>query len=268
MATRTDLEQAFDRLGLAGSRAVIHSSLRSFGHMAGGADAVVTAIVDTFETVMLPAFTFESNAPPPAEDRPADNGCDYGFYDNWDKPPVPFRVEDAAIDRTMGVIPRVFAAREGVVRSAHPWHSWIARGPAAAHLLDPHPWCTTNVPLERLAAMAGYVVLIGVGLTACTAVHTAEEQAGRRPFVRWAYDRDGVVRRTRVAGCSKGFDALERFGDGLFSEAMVGEARIRVAPLKAMLDRFADAIREHPMLTVHSDACLRCRDAARGGPPA
>ena len=268
MATRTDLEQAFERLGLAGSRAVIHSSLRSFGQMEGGADAVVDAIVNTFDTAMLPAFTFESNAPPPREDRPPVNGCDYAFYDNWNKPPIPFRVEEAAIDRTMGAIPRAFAARGGVVRSSHPWHSWVARGPAAVRLLEPHPWDTTNLPLDRLAEMGGHVVLIGVGLTSCTAVHTAEEQAGRRPFVRWAWDRDGMVRRVRVAGCSKGFDALEPFTDGLFREATVGEARIRVAPLTALLERFADVIRAQPMVIVHSDACLRCRDAALGGPPA
>jgi aminoglycoside 3-N-acetyltransferase len=268
MVTRSDLEQAFERLGLAGSRAVIHSSLRSFGEIEGGADAVVGAIAGTFDTALLPAFTFDSNAPPPHADRPADNGCDYGFYDNWSKPPVPFRVEDAAIDRTMGVIPRTFAALDHVVRSAHPWHSWIARGPAATNLLEPHQWCTTNVPLDRLAEMGGQVVLIGVGLTSCTAVHTAEERAGRRPFIRWAYDREGVVRRARVAGCSKGFAALEPYVEDLFRETPVGQARIRVAPLTAMLDRLAAVIREQPMLTVHSDACLRCRDAARGGPAA
>lgn len=266
MLTQRDIEQAFERLGLAGTRAVIHSSVRSLGPVEGRASAVAAAVAATFETPLLPAFTFASNAPPPETDRPLQNGCDYAFYNTWNARSVPFRVEDAGIDRSMGALPHCFASLDGVIRSDHPWHSWLGRGPGAAHLLDPHPWDTTNVPLDRLAAEPSFVVMIGVGLTACTAIHVAEERAGRRPFVRWAFDRDGAVRRMRAAGCSKGFSALERYADGLFTEATIGSSRVRIAPLQELIERFAGVIRRQPEITVCSPTCLRCRDSVSGGP--
>ncbi|MGH9349282.1 MAG: AAC(3) family N-acetyltransferase, partial [Vicinamibacterales bacterium] len=194
------------------------------------------------------------------------NGCDYAFYEGWSTPAVPFRIEAAPVDPKMGAMACAFAALPGARRSDHAWHSWAAIGPDAARLLDPHPWSTTNLPLERLAATDAAVVLVGVGLTACTAVHVSEERAGRRPFIRWATDRDGAVRRVRVAGCSRGFDALEPLTGDLFVEARIGGSRVRVAPLAALIERCAEVIRERPALTICADTCLRCRDGARGGP--
>ena len=135
MVTRRELEQALDRLGLRGASAAVHTSLRSLGVVEGGADTVARVLAGVLDTALLPAFSFASNAPPPAGDRPARNGCDYAFYDDWTKAKVPFRVESADIDRSIGALPRRFAALDAVVRSDHPWHSWIARGPAATALL-------------------------------------------------------------------------------------------------------------------------------------
>lgn len=264
--TRADVERGLAELGLAGRPIVVHASLRSLGQVDGGAWAVASALTRVCGTVMMPAFCFDSNAPPPPGDRPRQNGCDYAFYERWSTPAVPFRIEAAAVDRRMGAIARSFAALPGASRSDHAWHSWAAIGPNASRLLDPHPWSTANLPLERLAATDAAVVLVGVGLTACTAVHVAEERAGRRPFIRWAADRDGVVRRVRAAGCSKGFDALEPFARELFVESRIGGSRVRVAPLEALIERCAEVVRERPAITVCADTCLRCRDGARGGP--
>lgn len=268
MVSPRDLEQALDRLRLRGSAAVVHTSLRRLGGVDGGSDAVARVVADMFGTALLPAFSFASNAPPPPGDRPARNGCDYTFYDRWNAPPAPFRLEEAGIDISMGAVARRFAALPGVRRSSHPLHSWIARGAAAEDLVRPHPWDTTNPPLERLAAIGGVVVLIGVGLNSCTAVHVAEERAGRQPFIRWAWDRDGVVRRVRVAGCSKGFERLRPHVADLFEEAPVGDGRVQAAPLAELIERCADAIRADPRITVCSEGCLRCRDSALGGPAA
>ena len=266
MVTQVDIEQGLASLGLSGADVVVHASLRSFGSVDGGAATVVDAVRRVARTVLMPAFCFESNVPPPAGDRPARNGCDYRHYDHWDKPLVPFRVETAAVDARMGAIAREFASAADAVRSDHPWHSWAGSGARAERLLRPHPWSCTNLPLDRLAERDGSVVLLGVGLTACTAIHVSEERAGRRPFIRWAADRDGVVRRMRVAGCSKGFGALEPLCDDLFRETVIGTSRVRVAPLRALIDRCADVMRREPRLTICSESCLRCLDAAEGGP--
>lgn len=264
--TAIDLRRAFEDVGAAGRPVAVHASLRAFGLVDGGADTVVDALIAACPVVMAPAFCFEPNWAPPADDRPLRNGCDYAYYDGWNRPRVPWVIETASIDLKMGAVPRALAARPGTSRSDHPWHSWLAHGDGADALVSPHPWDTTNLPLERLEAREALVLFLGVGLASCTAVHVAEERAGRRPFVRWMVDRDDRVRRIRVAGCSKGFDRLEPYCADLMTRARAGEATIAAAPLAALIDRCASAMRENPRLTVCSETCLRCRDALLGGP--
>jgi aminoglycoside 3-N-acetyltransferase len=174
--------------------------------------------------------------------------------------------ETAAIDRSMGAIPVALRDLPGTVRSDHPWHSWLAHGPDAERLIEPHPWTLANPEIERLAALGGDVVFMGVGLKSCTAAHVAEERAGRRPFIRWNVGRDGVVRRIRVSGCSKGFDRLWPASADLFREDRIGGAVVRVAPLPALIDRLAATMIRDPQITVCSPTCPFCRDMVLGGP--
>jgi aminoglycoside 3-N-acetyltransferase len=261
-----DIERALEQVGVRDRPIVMHASLKALGHATGGPDTIVDATISMCSTVMVPAFCFEPNWAPPPDDRPAQNGCDYAFYDGWDRPRTPWVIETASIDATMGVVPRALARRAGTSRSDHPWHSWLAWGEDADALVNPHPWHRPTLPLERLSQAGGQVVLLGVGLKSCTAVHMAEENAGRQPFIRWMLDRNGDVRRIRVAGCSKGFDRLWPYCDDLFSETSVGSAQIKAAPLTPLVDRLAGVLREEPGLTICSPTCLRCRDAALGGP--
>ncbi|MGC3996949.1 MAG: AAC(3) family N-acetyltransferase [Anaeromyxobacter sp.] len=263
-----DVVAGLERLGLAGARVAVHTSLRSFGALEGGADAVVGALRAVCATVLAPAFCWDSNAPPPPGDRPARNGCDYAFYDGWTRPPLPFRAEAAGIQRSMGAVPRRLLELPGVCRSDHAWHSWAALGEGAGALTADHGWETTNLPLERLARAGGQVLLLGVGLGSCTAIHCAEERAGQRPFIRWATGRDGVVRRVRAAGCAKGFDALLPGCADLFREAHIGPCRALAAPLEPLIARAASLLRADPGAGRCPTACLRCRDAALGGPDA
>ncbi|MEG5099217.1 MULTISPECIES: AAC(3) family N-acetyltransferase [unclassified Microcoleus] len=265
--TGADIRAGFERLGLIGKRVVVHSSLRSFGNVIGGVDTVVTEMINSFETILVPAFCWDSNAPPPPHDRPEQNGCDYSFYEGWTKPLKPFIVESAGIEPKMGIISRKFVSLPLSRRSAHAWHSWVAWGSMAEQLVENHSWETTNLPLERLANLDGQLLLMGVGLSSCTAIHIAEERAGRRPFIRWATDRNGEVKRVRAAGCAKGFDKLIPYCcRELFSETYVGDCRILSTPLEPFIEHMVKVISSHRELTPCSDTCLRCRDVLLGGP--
>jgi hypothetical protein len=154
----------------------------------------------------------------------------------------------------------------GVKRSDHAWHSWVAYGIGAEYLTHNHSWDTTNLPIERLVELDGQLVLLGVTLTSCTAIHVSEELVGRRSFIRWATHRDGDVRRVRAAGCAKGFNNLIPYCADIFDEAHVGGCRILTTPLKAFIERMAEVIRDTPEITRCSDTCLRCKDTLLGGP--
>ncbi len=262
----SDVYEGFKKLGIAGERVVIHSSLSSFGELKGGAEALTDVIISSFKTILMPVFCWDSVTVPPRDDRPGQNGCDYSFYDGWDKKPVPFIVENAGIERSMGVISRHFLTKPNVLRSDHPWHSWAAYGDRAGQLTEECSWNVTNLPVERLASIGGHVVLLGVGLNSCTAVHVAEEKAGRNPFIRWAIDRSGEVRRVRASGCAKGFNNLLPLYEDIFKKIYVGECCVLTAPLKPFIEHTRSIIHSNPEVTRCSASCIRCNDAILGGP--
>jgi aminoglycoside 3-N-acetyltransferase len=264
--TQQDIVRGLKALNVSPPRVAVHSSLRSFGRVQGGTPAVIGALTECFQTVLMPAFQYAANVPPPMDPPPQRNGCDYRIHFDHVNPPRPFRPDEAPISPAMGTIARTFAQRPDVKRSTHPWHSWAAWGEQSADLVANHAWTETNPPLERLAALGGWVLLMGVSLKSCTAVHTAEERSGRRPFIRWAMNGGGEIREVRVAGCSKGFDRLASCCEDLFRRTQIGRCQVQAAPLTPLIERLARVLREQPDIVRCSDTCLRCRDSALGGP--
>jgi aminoglycoside 3-N-acetyltransferase len=264
--SKADIVRGLRELQVRPPLVAVHSSLRSFGRVQGGAETVIAALLECFETVMMPGFQYAASVPPPMNPPPRQNGCDYQVHFDLVNPPKPFRVDEVPIRPSIGVIARVFAQRPDVRRSHHPHHSWTAWGKHADELTRDHPWTTTNAPLERLEKLGGSVLLMGVTLASCTAIHTAEERAGRPPFIRWAMDEQRAIREVRTAGCGKGFGNLAPLCRGVFHETQIGSAEVMTAPLKALIDHVVPILRARPEITVCSDTCLRCQDALRGGP--
>ena len=56
--TQQDIADAATDNGLFGAALCVHSSLSSFGHVSGGARAVVDGMLDADCTVMAPAFCY------------------------------------------------------------------------------------------------------------------------------------------------------------------------------------------------------------------
>jgi len=262
---KQDFIKMFNQIEIPSSKVVVHSSLSSFGHVEGGADKVIDALLETYKTVMMPAFSWEANTCPPLDDRPENNGCYYSFYDNWDKPLTPFIIEKMGIEKSMGVISSEFIKREGVIRSDHAWHSWAVYGEGAREIIENHDWNVTNLPLERISQMGGYVLLLGVNLSSCTAIHIAEEKIGREPFIRWAINRNMKVQRVKAAGCAKGFNNLLPYCTDIITEFKLGNAIIYVAKINELIERTSQILSENPHISVCSETCIRCKDAVLSG---
>ena len=253
-------------LGLSNKPVAAHCSLRSFGHVAGGAESVLHALRSVCSTILIPGFQCAAKVLPPPELRYRQNGCNYAVHFDLINPPEPFDVHVAPLYPKLGAVCHAFARQAGTLRSQHPWHSWLGVGEQAAAWLADHPWESTNRPLERLAAAGGYVVLLGVGLSACTAVHLAEEQAGRRPFIRWAMDTERVIREVATSGCAKGFESLMPFCRDLFRSEQIGPCLAQAAPVAELINRLAPVIRDQPEVTRCTPECRRCQDAILWGP--
>jgi len=233
----------------------------------GGAEAVVAALTKTAELVAVPTFCWDASVRY-ADRDPVGNNAAEGADPDDTRRPVPFDPATSGIDADMGVIANTVARWPGARRSGHPLVSWAAWGAGAEEIVRDHDWNDAFRPIKRVVDLDGSILLLGVTLTSCTAVHLAEEMAGRRSFIRWAQGLDGVVRRARTGGCSEGFDSLLPHLGDVIRETTIGSARVIIAPLVPFLGRVAGIIRRDPGITMCRTRCDRCRAAVAGGPAA
>ncbi|MFZ5805701.1 MAG: AAC(3) family N-acetyltransferase [Verrucomicrobiota bacterium] len=258
-----DIKKIFADLGVLQRPVVIHASFKKMRAWAQAPSQLTQIFQESFPTIMMPAFTHHATVGAPQNDHPKRNGMDY--QKKWVSPHVPFLLENAPIDPRMGILAKELSIVHGCHRSDHAWHSWLAWGKNAEMLVADHSWDTTNLPLERLAEQGGWVVLMGVGLEACTAIHIAEERAGRKPFIRWALDRNEVCRRVRASGCAKGFNHL-RPQLKMLRSAKIRECEFLAAPLNELIATAAEVLKNNPSLSACSKDCLKCKDMIAGGP--
>lgn len=268
-ASIEDIRQALRKLGVADAAVCIHSSLRSFGYVEGGAETVVTGFLEEGCTVLVPTFSWAFAVRPPPDLQPARNGTDYDTDAMSDRGRD--RIFDAAtpeLDRQdMGAIPAAVLSIEGHVRGNHPITSFTAIGPLARRLIDAQSPLDMYRPLESLVALRGWIILMGVGLTSMTLLHLAEKLAGRTQFRRWANGSDGRPIMVEVGGCSRGFERFAPLLAPVERDIRVGDSRWRVFPAQETLEIAVGAIRTDPQITTCGDpTCGRCRDAVLGGP--
>ena len=268
MVTPSSLRDAARHLSLSGRPLCVHASLRSFGHVEGGAAAVVDALLAEGCTVLVPTFTSGFRMPPPPGWRLPRNGWNYDAYPGRaDGAGKAFTPQSTEIDADMGAIPATVLARPDRRRGYHPGNSFAAVGPNAEALVAEQEPLDVYAPLEALDRRSGAVVLMGVGLDKMTLLHLAERRAGRRLFRRWGSGRDGRPVEIETGGCSDGFPQLAPVLEPYQRIARVGESPWRVFDARDALEVASRAIQRTPELT-HCGAadCERCNDAVAGGP--
>ena len=167
----------------------------------------------------------------------------------------------AEVSREMGAIPAWVAAQPDRRRGDHPLNSFAALGPLAERVIGGQRPQDVYAPLRAAAAGGGCVALLGVGLTAMTLIHLAEQVAGRELFVAWALLADGTRAPARVGSCSRGFESLAAALAPAEAVSAVGGSRWRVFGAERAVDLAAREISRRPGVTSCGDpACARCRD--------
>ena len=176
LATIESLKADLLALGVQpGMVLLVHSSLSSVGWVCGGAVAVILALEEALGstgTLIMPAHSTSLTEP-----------------SRWENPPVPeswwevIRQNVPAFDpdltptRAMGAIPETFRKQRGVIRSAHPHHSFCARGERAEKVVGNHllpNGLGEGSPLARIYELDGWVLLLGVDHARNTSMHLAE----------------------------------------------------------------------------------------------
>lgn len=263
----TDVVLAIQMAGLTHSVICLHSSLKSFGTVDGGADAIIQAFVDTGCTLVVPTFTYncEVSAPP---GRIIEQNGDEDYQPPDIEIAAVYNSHTSMIAREMGAIPARLLQRKGRVRSEHPLNSFAALGPLAAEIIAEQDLLNVYGPYKRVYSWDdAYLVLAGVGLTTATPIHFAEEAAGRQLFRRWAKASDGSVIEVQVGGCSNGFYHLDPVVKRIEKTVQAGQSVWRIFPFRPFIDTVANAVIQNPLVTHCDDPdCVRCRDAVRSGP--
>ncbi|MBN2084793.1 MAG: AAC(3) family N-acetyltransferase [Anaerolineales bacterium] len=265
---QAEILEAVNRSGLSGRAICLHSSLRSFGLVEGGADAVIGAFLSAGCTLIVPTFFYDSQAAPPPGWWIPQNGLDPKWVAGR-KDPIAYDPDANQITREeMGAIPARLLERPGRVRGNHPSDPFAGLGPRAAELITAQSPLNIFGPYKEIyAGSDAWLVLAGVGLTAATPIHFAEELSGRRLFRRWGMRKDGTLCATEEGGCSEGFENLAPAVASLENRIAVGAGLWRIYPFRKFIDALVPVLRANPSITHCGDpGCLRCNDAVKGGP--
>jgi aminoglycoside 3-N-acetyltransferase len=259
--------EAIRAVGMLNSIVCLHSSLKSFGRLEGGADTLIQAFLDLGCTLVVPTFTYAAAVPPPEDRQIPQNGWDDSVSFDLENVEA-YDKNSKTVTRDMGAIPARVLELEGRARGLHPLNSFAALGPLADQLIETQSLLNVYGPLKAAYAHpSAYLALIGVDLTKATPIHLAEEMAGRRLFRRWGRDVSGAQQEVAVGSCSEGFNNFAEVVREIETNITVGKSRWRVYPFKAFIDTVTAAIEQDPQITHCADPnCVRCNDAVRGGP--
>ncbi len=240
---KEDIKAGLKRLGLKKGHSVgVHSSLSSFGHVEDGADTVIDALLETVgKQGNVVMSTHSANL---SEDKRTPEMIAVDI--SWLFKILPYDPDTTPV--TTGIIPETFRKRKGVVRGLHPSLSIAASGPKAEVLSQ--GW-------HRLLELDGYILLIGVGLDRCTAMHLAEKRvqlperilkkitppkwfAKQYPENEWEWD----------VGPYPDFAKLTQpcIDRRIMKTVKVGEATLRLVKLRELIDLYVEYLERKPDL--------------------
>jgi aminoglycoside 3-N-acetyltransferase len=260
--TQQLIEDGLRELGVGPEAIVVaHSSLRSFGWVEGGEDAVIDAllaVVGPTGTVCMPTLT-------------------YGYYGPR-RPPPPF--DPRSVPCIVGRIPERFRQRADVFRSLHPTHSIAGTGARAEEILRDHERsptpCGPDSPWGRIAEAGGSVVMVGVGTSYCTLFHGPEEQAepskrcGRPTPCRLVTNGSEKTAWLRLHKAYRGAvsnrAAMEGVleSEGLLQRTHVGKATLLRIDAYGLWQLSLTLLRTHPSRPIDKASALTRRLIRRG----
>lgn len=233
---KNDITDGLRHLGLRrGSIIMVHSSLSSFGHVDGGADTVIDALLEAVGpegTVVMP--TFSTNT------RETKDGSHVEI--------LPYDPDTTPV--STGAIPETFRKRPGAIRSKHPIFSLAAIGPKAAEVIK---------SLHSLVEQDAYILLLGVGLDTNSTMHLSEgiarppqylQRISTNEMERLGKNPDQAIGRRllKAEGPWPKFTKMEKeyLESGIMKKARIGDATVRLLRARPMVELFTNALRTDP----------------------
>lgn len=232
--SKQDIKAAIKSLGVCSDDSLlIHSSMKSIGHVANGADDVIDAFIEYLSDGLLifPSHTWsQTNEENPVYDHGNQSSC-------------------------VGVLTNIFLKRTGVMRSLHPTHSVAAIGLGAKEYIDADKVGNTPCSREgcwgRLYDLDAKIMFLGCSLKRNTIIHGVEEWCNISnrlsetpvPFkVRLSggevIDRPCYTHSNPVGDISENYDIIEEalLHKKIAVEGKIGDARTVICHVRKMVD--------------------------------
>lgn len=238
-----------------GDVVLMHSAMSAIGHVEGGADTVIDAVLDA----VGPDGTFAVSTM---------------AFDN------PFDVENSP--STVGIISETHRKRPNSLRSLRPVHSINAIGAKAEELIRDHDLCETNCgvgsPYLKLREMGGKIILLGVDMNRNTTLHAIEDimdsvylvnRTVPAPKYTKDYEHKTMVMKKFCPGHRNflGFTADLRKADALI-EVCIGNAMVKIIDVRRMFALGEEMLTRDPLYFLckneNCEHCAGVRKAQKG----
>jgi aminoglycoside 3-N-acetyltransferase len=220
LVTRSLLARDLAELGLRpGGAAMVHCRMSALGHVVGGAETVVRALLDVLGpegTLMV--YTGWQDEPPDDLDA-LDEEMRQAYLE--EHPAYDPRV--ALSRRDHGRVAEALRTWPGSRHSGHPEAGVAATGPLATTLTAGHPYDDAygaGTPYARLVELGGQVAVLGAPLDTLTIVHHAEAIAEVPDKRRVSYGSPVIVGGDRVW---RTFSDIDTYEGALPYERVLGE---------------------------------------------
>jgi aminoglycoside 3-N-acetyltransferase len=230
---------------------VVHSAIATLSRAGFRAEAMIEVFLEYLSvgTLVMPTMTWRAVTPQQRD---------------WD---------EVATRSETGVMTEIFRTRYASRRSIHPTHSVAAHGLAAdalvaQHHLDDTP-VSANSPYGLMRCYNSYVMMLGVGLESCTAIHLPEEMVAPDVYLRplnpaevyACRDRQGRVHDVRARRHFRLDRDFPKFGPplqerGLMMAGMIESCPYAIVALQDLLDTVNAALIADPRGTLRQSESL------------
>lgn len=225
---------------------MVHSAFRGLSRQGYRAETFIGALRDRLgpRALLMPTMTWRSVTP----ENPS--------------------FDEMATPSHTGVLSEIFRTEFSTARSLHPTHSVAGLGADAPALLDGHHLgdtpCAADSPYGRLRTRDAWILLLGVGLESCTAIHHVEETVAAHHYLQPAgraeryncRDRAGVVHEVHTRRHLRLDRDFAKFEPMLtLRRGLIGDTPWRLVRLSDLYD------------VVHTALALRPDGTLRSGGP-
>ena len=236
--TQSDIEAGLRALGVReGMMLEVHSSLRSFGYVEGGAPAVIRAlqcVAGEQGAIVMPAFRLSRKLPLTPEDLALG---------------ITLKIKRLGEDEPstdMGLIADTFRQSPGVARGKGCFQVSAWGKHAARH---------ARGGFQHIIDSGGYALLLGVNIYRLSAMHYVEDAMPADIKARFAPTPEALARYSADAWFIESFEPSAKpwyaiqsqaCEAGLITDGMIGDCKCMFFPVKPVIELYRQALRARP----------------------